>query len=66
MSILIDDLVSVFRPGNCTYRRVGTLKYIAKPCSFYGLSTLIRRIKDAYRILIGKSCAYHYWEDENN
>lgn len=28
-------------------------------------STIIRRVRDAYRILIGKSRAYHYWEDEN-
>lgn len=27
--------------------------------------TIIRRVRDAYRILIGKSRAYHYWEDEN-
>ena len=65
MSILIDDLLGVYSPsGTPGYRRVKDKMYIAKPCDFYGLQTIILRIKDAWRILIGKSHAYHYWEDE--
>lgn len=63
MSILIDDLVNLCKPGNCSYRRVGIRKYIAKPRLYIGLSTIIKRIKDSIRVLIGKSQAYHYWED---
>jgi len=66
MSILVDKLVRVYGPsGGVSYRRVGDTQYIAKPYDFYGLSTIILRIKDAFRVLIGKSHAYHYWEDEN-
>ena len=36
--------------------------YIAKP---YGLLFLRLRIKDAWRVLLGKSIAAHYKEDEN-
>lgn len=63
MSILVDDLVNVYKPGNCTYRRVGTRTYIAKPCPYYGFQDFIRRIKDAFKVLIGKGYVYHYWED---
>lgn len=66
MSILIDELVGVYSPaGTPGYRRVKDKMYIAKDCDFYGLTTIIHRIKDAYRVLIGKSRAYHYWEDEH-
>lgn len=34
MSILIDDLVNLYKPGNCSYTRVGIRKYIAKPCLY--------------------------------
>jgi hypothetical protein len=43
--------------GNCGW-------YIAKPTPFYGMCEIVSRIKDAYRVLIGKSLAYHYKEDE--
>ena len=65
MSTLIDDLVNVYKPGNCTYRRVEDTRYIAKEYQCMDLSTIIRRFKDTFRILVGKSKAYHYWEDEN-
>lgn len=66
MSILIDELLGVYSPaGTPGYRRVKDKMYIAKPCDFYGVCTLLLRIKDAFRVLIGKSKAYHYWEDEN-
>ena len=65
LSTLIDDLVNVYKPGNCTYRRVEDTRYIAKEYQCMDLSTIIRRFKDTFRILVGKSKAYHYWEDEN-
>jgi len=64
MSILVDELVNVCRPGNTNYKRVGDIQYVAKPSDFYGFSTIVNRVKDACRILTGKSHAYHYWEDE--
>ena len=52
MSILIDELVGVYSPaGTPGYRRVKDKMYIAKDCDFYGLTTIIHRIKDAYRVL---------------
>ena len=63
MSILIDELVNLYKPGNCTYRRVNGTKYIAKEIITVNLSTIIYRLKDAFRVLIGKSRAYHYYED---
>lgn len=63
MSILIDELVNLYKPGNCTYRRVNGTKYIAKEIITVNLSTIIHRLKDAFRVLIGKSRAYHYYED---
>ena len=66
MSILVDDLVRVYSPAASPgYRRVRNGYKIAKDCNYYGLYGLIQRIKDAYRVLIGKSRAYHYWEDEH-
>lgn len=66
MSILIDELLGVYSPaGTPGYRRVNDKYYIAKECDYYGLSTVIKRIKDAFRVLTGKSRAYHYWEDEH-
>lgn len=64
MSILIDTLVRVYGPqGNPTKIRVDNRMYIAKPCDFKSLSALVLRFKDAWRVLIGKSQAYHYYED---
>ena len=66
MSILIDQLIGVYGPsGGSEHRRVKDKMYIAKPYDYYGLSTVIRRVKDAFRVLIGKSHAYHYWEDDH-
>jgi hypothetical protein len=65
VSILIDDLVRVYSStASPVYRRVGNVYKIAKDCDYYGLCGFIQRIKDAYRVLIGKSRAYHYYEDE--
>lgn len=64
MSILIDDLVNVYKPGNCCYRRYNDRKYIAKDVEFCGWRTIKQHIVDSFRVLIGKSRAYHYKEDE--
>jgi hypothetical protein len=62
MSVLIDDLVKSIILN--TKRQIGGRYYIAKPLSFYGLCEIKKRIKDAYSILIGKSRAYHFKQDE--
>ena len=63
MSILIDDLIQEIDDTKA-YRRIDHTYRIAKPCEFYGLYTIMKRIRDAFRVLIGKSQAYHYYEDE--
>lgn len=62
MSVLIDKLLFECT-ANGAYRRVDDKMFLAKPCDFYGLATFINRFKDAFRVLVGKSKAYHYWED---
>lgn len=65
MSTLIDSLViSSNNPNLMVHQEICGLYYIAKPCQLQGLPGIIPRIKDAYRVLIGKSRAYHYKEDE--
>lgn len=59
MSELIDDLIDL---RTCNQEFNGSW-YIAKPYEFFGFQTFIRRLKDAWRILIGKSRAYHFHED---
>ena len=63
MSILIDELLEL-RTQN---QEINGKWYIAKPidCNF-GIATKIHRLKDAYRVLTGKSRAYHFKEDEIN
>lgn len=60
MSTLIDDLLEL---KNCNQEFEGKW-YIAKPFEFYGFLTFLNRIRDAYRVLTGKSRAYHFYEDE--
>ena len=62
MSTLIDDLI-----GYATVNQeINGKWYIAKPCNdFFCIRDLISRIIDAYRVLIGKSRAYHFKEDES-
>ncbi len=60
MSDLIDNLIDL---RTCNQEFNGYW-YIAKPYEFFGWATLRRRIKDAWRVLIGKSRAYHFHEDE--
>ena len=60
MSILIDDLMSY----TTVNQEINGSWYIAKPYDLQGFAGLKQRIKDAYRVLIGKSRAYHFKEDE--
>lgn len=57
MSDLIDDLM-ILQTQN---QEINGRWYIAKP---YDLRSFKQRLKDAYRVLIGKSQAYHFKEDE--
>lgn len=59
MSILIDELLEL-RTQN---QEINGKWYIAKP---YDLRSFKQRLQDAYRVLIGKSQAYHFKEDEIN
>ena len=64
MSILLDKLLKEMDTSNMA--QSNDLKwYIAKPIPFYSLKTKIQRIKDGFRVMIGKSFAVHYKEDEN-
>jgi hypothetical protein len=58
MSILIDALIQ--REKDTQQQAKDGKWYCAKGISYFSLS----RIKDAIRILTGKSRAYHYKEDE--
>ena len=57
MSTLIDNLLYLSSPN----QEIDGKWYIAKP---YDLRSFKERLKDAYRVLIGKSQAYHFKEDE--
>ena len=59
MSTLIDNLIDL---RTCNQEFNGA-RYIAKPYEFFGFATFIRRLKDAWRVLTGKSRAYHFYED---
>ena len=67
MSILIDKLLSDKKDYQTTNN--GELNggwFIAKPLSpSLFCKEIIRRLKDAYRIITGRSFAVHYREDEN-
>ena len=59
MSILIDDLM-----GFCqTNSQFGSCWYVSKPYEGFYLK---QRLVDAWRVLTGKSRAYHYKEDEDS
>ncbi len=73
MSKLIDDLVRESGSDPRTLICSTIVKkeaqtickwYIAKPLPFYSIGAFFGRLKDAYRVLIDKSRAYHYKEDE--
>lgn len=59
MSTLIDNLMFLSSQN----QEIDGKWYIAKP---YNLSNLKQRLIDAYRVLVGKSQAYHFKEDEIN
>ena len=59
MSTLIDDLIFLSSQN----QEINGKWYIAKP---YDLRSFKQKLQDAYRVLIGKSQAYHFKEDEVN
>ncbi len=62
MSILLDKLLKEADTSNTTQAK--DLKwYIAKPLP-YSLKTKLKRIKDGFRVINGKSFAVHYKDDE--
>ena len=64
MSILIDDLVKNGGMNSQNYDKDSGKWYRAKPYGYFGIKGLVIRVKDAWRVLVGKSRAYHYHEDE--
>jgi hypothetical protein len=62
MSILIDELLK--DECNPTLTQIDSKFYVAKPIPFYSIYTFIDRIKDGFRVMVGKSFAVHYKEDE--
>ncbi len=62
MSILIDKLVaddSLLKRAKALY--VGDGWFIAKPLEIFSIRG---RLKDAWRVLVGRSRTYHYRRDE--
>ncbi len=70
MSKLIDKLIKEHKEHPTTEYDDGKGYsigwYLAKPLPFYSIGSYLSRVKDAYRVLIDKSRAYHYKEDEVN
>ena len=63
MSVLIDELIAINKNRNKD--KINGKRYIAKPIELDDcLAKVICRIKNAYRVLIGKSYTYHYAEDD--
>jgi hypothetical protein len=63
MSVLLDKLLKEADTSNTAQAK--DLKwYIAKPLPFNSLKTKILRLRDALRVMNGKSFAVHYKEDE--
>lgn len=65
MSILIDKLIDETKQRNTrtefTNKFGRTYYFESKPCELFDIRT---RVKDAWRVLTGKSRAYHYMVDE--
>ena len=59
MSTLIDNLIFLSSQN----QEIDGKWYVAKP---YDLNSFKQRLVDAYKVLIGKSQAYHFKEDEIN
>lgn len=63
MSILLDKLLK--EADTSTTVQTKDLKwYIAKPLTFYSIKSFFNRLKDSIRVLLGKSFAVHYKQDE--
>lgn len=60
MSILIDELVKL---TNCN-KQYFEGWYVAKPYESTGFLAFLRRARDAWRVLTGRSRAYHFYQDE--
>lgn len=71
MSILIDELIKQYKFGDGLKEYVNYGWFFAKPydlqiCSISTFFEVMKqRFSDAFRVLTGKSRAYHYMEDEN-
>lgn len=66
MSTRIDNLINSYINNPVTSQSKNDGKwYVAKPLSYGGIREYKNRIKDAWRILQGKSQAYHYEVDEH-
>ena len=63
MSILIDKLLKEANT-NITAQAKDLKWYLAKPVPFKSLKTTLKRIKDGFRVINGKSFAVHYKVDE--
>ena len=61
MSTLIDQIRKVDDWEKC---EVNGFLYCAKPLNYTTFFTFGRRIKDAWRVLTGKSFAVHFKKDE--
>lgn len=59
MSILLDNLVKHDYQSQRQFNGEGW--YLAKDIRYFSIENII----DAWRVLIGKSRAYHFKEDEN-
>ena len=59
MSILIDDLIKMSVGVEAKIN-----DYWYKPKPYFGWEGLKSRLQDTWRVLVGKSRAYHYKEDE--
>ena len=59
MSILIDELIK-----NSMGLEARMENYWYKPKPYFGWEGIGARLNDTWRVLIGKSRAYHYKEDE--
>jgi hypothetical protein len=60
MSKLIDNFLKEEQDNTLT--QIDLKWYIAKPISFFSINTFLKRIKDAIRVIKGKSFAVHYKE----
>lgn len=65
MSKLIDDLIKEHKNG--PFNDMGKYNhYLSKPLPFYSIGAFLSRFKDALRVILDESRAYHYKEDEIN